>query len=121
MPGTNGGHSDERLFKVILPAVAQWIRAAEPEEGVKRGNEDTRHFLGIRTVMLAAHAHVPDASVDAVRCLQLAEAMTAVMMACENGAEVEDAEERGGSDMEVCAAEDGDVANHELAAEDGEL
>lgn len=79
---------NEHYYDVILPAVAFWIRGENGFHTELVSSSDdltvTEHFLGVRTVMLAAHAHVPDASVDAVRCLQLAEAMNAVMMVSEN-------------------------------------
>lgn len=76
---------DVNSYKVLPSGVVEWIRTAEQSPVAAQSgdpepeNDRALHFQGVRDVMLAAHEHVPDASVDAVRCLQLAEAMTAVL------------------------------------------
>ena len=73
-------------MKVIPRGVLEWIQAASRTESERDGaplpesrRNDSRLLADIRSTLLSAHQYMPDSSVDAVRCLQLAEAMTALI------------------------------------------
>lgn len=68
----------------ILPKnVANWILEADvraDDEAISYDDESrTNIFREIRAILLAAHTFISDSSVDAVRCLQLAEAISALI------------------------------------------
>lgn len=74
----------EESSKVIPVSVVEWVRAADPFEKQSQWErilaekcESTLRQL--RVVLINAHQYFPDTSVDAVRCLQLAEAISALI------------------------------------------
>lgn len=74
----------EEAAAVVPKGVIQWIQAAKKDghEGSqlrKEKRNDVRQLSEIRSTLLGAQEYIPDSSVDAVRCLQLAEAMTALI------------------------------------------
>lgn len=74
---------DEAAENVLPKNVVSWILEADvraDDTGTLFDNEsNTAIFREIRAILLAAHTFIPDSSVDAVRCLQLAEAMSALI------------------------------------------
>jgi hypothetical protein len=85
---------DDDVYKEIAPSVAAWIKECRPLSApgdsstvAARGlARDMGELKGIQTLLIAAHEHFPDTSVDTVRCLQLAEAI-AIVLRQENEAE----------------------------------
>lgn len=70
--------------RVIPAGVVAWVRAADvavPQAEWEKLLSEQRELAlrELRAVLLAAHQYFPDSSVDAVRCLQLAEAMSALL------------------------------------------
>lgn len=70
--------------KVILSSVLTWIMSAgtgkmeNPLTTIETRSRE-QCMREMRAVLLNAHQYIPDSSVDAVRCLQLAEAMSALI------------------------------------------
>lgn len=74
----------DKTSESVLPKnVVSWIREADAradDEAISYNDESrTNIFHEIRAILLAAHTFIPDSSVDAVRCLQLAEAISALI------------------------------------------
>lgn len=84
---------DEDDYKRMSSNVARWIKESEsthmrpelstiqvPEQSRSTvgSNERKAELKGIQTLLIAAHEHFPDTSIDAVRCLQLAEAINII-------------------------------------------
>lgn len=71
--------------KTISENVVAWIRAGQSGEAktntLQTGKNRLTCLYEIRAVLLAAHAFIPDSSIDAVRTMQLAEAMSALIKA----------------------------------------
>lgn len=68
--------------QIIPTNVISWIKEAKDvKEDVTSLSKQERvtRYRKIRGILLAAHAFIPDSSVDAVRSLQLAEAMSALI------------------------------------------
>ncbi|KAI0567547.1 Rab3-GAP regulatory subunit [Gracilaria domingensis] len=69
--------------KVLPSGVLTWILAAqasgEPTGELEAPSSRDRRMREMRALLLNAHAYIADSSVDAVRCLQLAEALSALL------------------------------------------
>eukprot|EP00737_Agarophyton_chilense_P001891 gb/GEZJ01002140.1/.p1 GENE.gb/GEZJ01002140.1/~~gb/GEZJ01002140.1/.p1 ORF type:complete len:957 (+),score=136.55 gb/GEZJ01002140.1/:757-3627(+) len=69
--------------KVLPSGVLTWILAAhgsETQSGEKESlSSRDRRMREMRALLLNAHTYIADSSVDAVRCLQLAEALSALL------------------------------------------
>lgn len=74
----------EDSTKLIPASVVEWVRAATPFEEQRQWDQllsEKREatLRQLRGVLISAHQYLPDSSVDAVRCLQLAEAISALI------------------------------------------
>lgn len=79
---------------VIPERVLEWIKSADSDgKQVIGSSEDEQvreeKLRDIRSVLLNAHPYLPDSSVDAVRCLQLAEAMSALLELARNRVQID--------------------------------
>jgi hypothetical protein len=76
-------------YKEIAPNVALWIQDGHPPRAESGdavppaagagGGQHTAELEGIQALLIAAHEHFPDTSIDTVRCLQLAEAINVIV------------------------------------------
>lgn len=77
---------EDSVYEEIAPSVSAWIKECRSQPGpgdvpqcVNGAVRNTNELKGMQTLLIAAHEHFPDTSVDTVRCLQLAEAMTVIL------------------------------------------
>lgn len=115
---------DEKAYASIAPNVASWIQEGEEDKkGLvpiatgesPRGTPTSSHadeLRGIQNLLLAAHEHFPDTSIDTIRCLQLAEAIASLLreFAAAKDAEAE-ATAEGGESVEIMEEGDGEMVD----------
>lgn len=74
---------DKTSASTLPKNVVTWILEARDRDDDVDNSIDSESVISIyceiRAILLAAHTFIPDSSVDAVRCLQLAEAMSAII------------------------------------------
>ena len=78
----------EKTSEIIPKSVVDWILAVKDTDSTSSISLTPEayllHLTQLRAVLLSAHQYFPDSSVDAVRCLQLAEAMSALIQELPN-------------------------------------